>query len=1722
MDIATAEAEGAPGTAEFELSLQAPQRAALCDHVVQGVPILPGAAALDLALRAARVRAGQARVVLRDVRFELALPVERERELRLRVRLEDGLAGFVVQSPEDAGAGAVHARGRLDVAASGALDLPPLRAGALDEQLGPACSGAAFYAALRDNGNAYGPLFQGVERVWSLGDEAVGALRAGPTVLADDFDGDVAALDAALHVLVARATTQGRRPPFVLAQIDEVELAPGVRPAWSRVRLTPTPPEQAPAGDVHLFDAQGGPVGRLRGVRLAYLSAAPEVPRETLAVCATFTSEPLGEALEFWARALGFSLRVAHAPYNQVFQQLLDPASLLRANRAGAALVLVRLEDWAPAETALDGGAAPPTGLDARRLPNGLQVAHLNAYETDYLYREIFVDRVYARHGVELAQGDCVFDVGANIGLFSLWARSEARDVSVFAFEPSPRLAPLLAANARLAGGVRVFHCGVAERDGSAPFTFYARSSVFSGYHADAREDEAALRAVFDNLLARAGLLDAREREAAVAHFLEGRLEAETVDCPLRTLSSVIDEHGVERIDLLKIDAEKSERAVLAGLRDEHWPLVRQLVLEVHDRSGAEPRRIGELLRARGFEVQFETEELLGGSGLHTLYARRASAPRARGPADEAALAPRLRRLDEAGASLLAALDTAAAGLRVPLLLALCPASPEAARWPALAQRLAAWEERLAQAARALPGVDVLVPEQVAALYPVADAHDRQALELGHIPYTPGYFAALGSAVMRRLAARRGTPPKVVAVDADGTLWNGVVGELGPLGVEVDAGRAALQQALLEQVRAGRLLCVCSKNREQDVRETFRSHAGMLLREEHVSAWRVNWQPKSSNLRALAAELRLGLDSFVLLDDNPLECAEVAAGAPDVVALRLPEEAAEAARFVRHLWLLDVAAVTDEDAQRARLYADDARRESVRRAAPDLARFLAELDVRCEVAPLQPADVERVAQLSERTNQFNLAKRPRAAAEVRALAQSGQLEWLTVRVADRFGDYGLVGVLAFAAQGAALRVDTFLLSCRALGRGVEQRMLAELGRRAEARGLEGIELPFVAAERNQPARDFLEALVPHERREATFIVDARAAQTQTARSVPAVEADAPPQPSPASPQSAPPRDARWEPELATRIATQLSAVEQIVAALAAERRALRSGAGHGSLQGLGPLREAVGAEWSDVLGLPGLGAHDDFFDLGGNSLLLVQAASRVGRVFDRRIPFEQAFKLRTVEALAGWLEEQGASAPRPAAEARKPETARAAVSAPAEGPVSHAQQALFYLHQLAPESWAYNIPFGAHSEAALDPGALRRAFERLLARHALLHTTYLARKGRILAVPAATAPADFAVVDASAWSETALAARLRDDVQRAFDLRRGPLARLRLYTLAQRGAVLLFVTHHIGVDLWSMEIVVDDLLRFYAQERAGDAPLTEAPPQATYADFVRWQQELLDGPEGQRLWAYWQAQLGGELPALRLQGARPPGGARRFSGATHAFALDAELTGALRGLARREGATLFQVLLSGYAALLLRHTAQDDVIIGAPFGGRDVARFGDVVGDFVNLLPLRIDLSGAPGFRELLRRVGACVLGALEHQDFPLPLMVQRLRLRAEPGRLPLVQTTFALHEPNRLPELGPFFLPGRREARLTAHGLELRPVGLTQQEGQFDVALELVPHAGGLWGAFKHDAELLDATLGERFARRFEALLRAAAADPEASVTSLPLHGPTEPTDAD
>ena len=289
----------------------------------------------------------------------------------------------------------------------------------------------------------------------------------------------------------------------------------------------------------------------------------------------------------------------------------------------------------------------------------------------------------------------------------------------------------------------------------------------------------------------------------------------------------------------------------------------------------------------------------------------------------------------------------------------------------------------------------------------------------------------------------------MVVLDCDNTLWKGVVGEEGVTGIAIPPAWMALQRFMVELAGQGFLLCLCSKNDEADVLEVFDRRPDMVLKREHLVSWRINWQPKSQNIRRLAQELNLGLDSFIFLDDNPVECAEVRAGCPEVLTLRLPIDG-DIEGFLRHVWAFDRLRVTSEDRQRTAMYKQEAERARFQKQAPTIDEFLAGLDLRITISEPAPEQVDRVAQLTQRTNQFNFTTVRRNDGEIRRLGESG-LECRAVEVSDRFGDYGLVGVMIFGARGEALEVDTFLLSCRVLGRGVEHRMLNELGEIARRR-----------------------------------------------------------------------------------------------------------------------------------------------------------------------------------------------------------------------------------------------------------------------------------------------------------------------------------------------------------------------------------------------------------------------------------------------------------------------------------------------------------------------------------------------------------------------------------------------------------------------------------------------------------------------------------------------
>ena len=596
--------------------------------------------------------------------------------------------------------------------------------------------------------------------------------------------------------------------------------------------------------------------------------------------------------------------------------------------------------------------------------------------------------------------------------------------------------------------------------------------------------------------------------------------------------------------------------------------------------------------------------------------------------------------LERSAAELVEAARGMAARSGTPMIVAVCPDSPASRssrdRRGPLERAAARIVEGLADA----PGVSVIAPGDFE-LYPVADAHDARRDRLGHIPYTPAFFAAMGTLLARRIHALLLPPHKVVVLDCDNTLWKGVVGEEGVDGITIPPPWRALQRFMAELAGRGFLLGLCSKNAEADVLEVLDRRPDMVLRREHLVTWRVNWQPKSQNLRSMAVELNLGLDSFIFVDDNPVECAEVRAGCPEVLTLRLPVDG-DIEGFLRHVWAFDRPRVTAEDRQRTAMYRQEAERSRFLKEAPTIVEFLAGLGLEITIAEPADGQVGRVAQLTQRTNQFNFTTARRNESEVRGLAGSG-LECLAVEVRDRFGDYGLVGVMIFGVRGEAMEVDTFLLSCRVLGRGVEHRMLAELGEIARARGLSRVVATLLSTRKNRPARDFLEgvaaaygreiegglryemptefaAAVAYRPEEGPAAVDAGdAAEAEASGSARAAAAEAGR------------KSERFE-----RIAAELADAEQILEAIRTRtgRRRPRPADASPAVPPRDATETALAGIWADLLRIEPVGVRDNFFDLGGTSLLAVNLFAQVERRFGRELPLTSLLEAPTVEGLA--------------------------------------------------------------------------------------------------------------------------------------------------------------------------------------------------------------------------------------------------------------------------------------------------------------------------------------------------------------------------------------------------------------------------------------------------------------------------------------------------------
>ncbi|HEX6098723.1 MAG TPA: condensation domain-containing protein, partial [Thermoanaerobaculia bacterium] len=510
-----------------------------------------------------------------------------------------------------------------------------------------------------------------------------------------------------------------------------------------------------------------------------------------------------------------------------------------------------------------------------------------------------------------------------------------------------------------------------------------------------------------------------------------------------------------------------------------------------------------------------------------------------------------------------------------------------------------------------------------------------------------------------------------------------------------------------------------------------------------------------------------------------------------------------------------------------------------------------------------------------------------------------------------------------------------------------------------------------------------------------------------------------------------------------------------------------------------------------------IGINDNFFELGGHSLLATRLVSKIRSRFTVDLPLKVVFEGGSVAQLADRI----ATAERQAGPAIVP-IDRTQYD---RLPLSFAQERLWFLNELAPDTAGYNIPGAIRIRGAVDIAQVEEAFHFLIARHETLRTVFPSEDGQ--ARQKILEAVDFRLqrIDLTGWDgevRDAEAKRLcQSEAATPFDLAAGPLLRGLVIRLAGDEHILMLTLHHIISDGWSHGVLIRELGAVMAALSEGRRP--ELPPlPIQYADYSVWQRRWLkDGGALERQLGYWQQKLAGAPESLDLPTDHPRPGVQSFEGASYTVALDAQLTARLKGIAEEQGGTLYMVLLAAFQALLHRYTGQDDICVGSPIANRQYGETEGLIGMFVNTLALRTRVESGDSFADLLARVKTTCLEAYEHQDAPFEKVVDVLQLRRDLAVNPLFQVMLVLQNAD------PGFIADDR----------IRPFPLDNGISKFDLTLTLTETPDGLAGSLQYRAALFERQTIGRMVEHFRAVCRAITATPSARVSELEILDATE-----
>jgi FkbH-like protein len=389
---------------------------------------------------------------------------------------------------------------------------------------------------------------------------------------------------------------------------------------------------------------------------------------------------------------------------------------------------------------------------------------------------------------------------------------------------------------------------------------------------------------------------------------------------------------------------------------------------------------------------------------------------------------------------------------------------------------IARLNQRLAESLQAIGSAFTVDVEGALSRLGYDRAIDDRYWHVGRAPYRPPLLEQLSREYVRFAAALKGKNKKCLVLDCDNTLWGGIIGEDGIHGIHLGAdhpGSAYLefQQAILDFYHRGILLAINSKNNEREVLDVLEKHPASLLKSGHFVAKRINWNDKATNLREIAAELRIGTDSLVFVDDNPAECAYVRRALPEIEVVQLPPDPTGYRRLLQSLDWFDTLALTEEDRKRSGMYQQEVQRQQLRQGSDSIEDYLRSLEMNVQIAKADDYSIPRIAQLTQKTNQFNVTTRRYTEQDVRLMKDDPAFDVLYAAVQDRFSDNGIIAVAIVGYENDLARIDTFLMSCRVIGRGIEQTLLATVLQAARERGCRFVQGEYIATTKNEPAKN---------------------------------------------------------------------------------------------------------------------------------------------------------------------------------------------------------------------------------------------------------------------------------------------------------------------------------------------------------------------------------------------------------------------------------------------------------------------------------------------------------------------------------------------------------------------------------------------------------------------------------------------------------------------------